>query len=92
MALEENRTSRDIIIDAGGNEVFIEGIIDRVDYLENGRVKIIDYKSGENTLSREEAESGYRLQLMLYIKAAQENQRKPAGGRQIGRASCRERV
>ena len=75
----KNKKISPIIIDAGGNEVFIEGIIDRVDYLENGRVKIIDYKSGENTLSREEAESGYRLQLMLYIKAAQENQRKPAG-------------
>ena len=43
------------------------------------RVKIIDYKTGKETFNEKEARAGYRLQLMLYLKAAQEKARKPAG-------------
>lgn len=62
-----------------GEKMYIEGAIDRLDYLENDRVKIIDYKSGNLNLDISEVEAGYRLQLMLYVKAAQEGVRKPAG-------------
>jgi len=54
--------------------VRIEGKIDRVDVLpgENGTkyVKVIDYKSGNETFRQEEARGGYRLQLMLYLQGA----------------------
>ncbi|MEE0515782.1 MAG: PD-(D/E)XK nuclease family protein, partial [Emergencia sp.] len=40
---------------------------------------IIDYKTGQESFRVEEARGGYRLQLMLYLKAAQENVKKPAG-------------
>lgn len=60
-------------------KVYIEGKIDRVDYLPADRVKIIDYKTGNENFSIEEAEAGYRLQLMLYLEAALEKERKPAG-------------
>lgn len=63
----------------GNQTVYIEGIIDRVDYLKDDMVKIIDYKTGNEHFSVDEARGGYRLQLMLYLKAAQENIRKPAG-------------
>ena len=59
--------------------MYIEGIIDRVDYLNDDRVKIIDYKTGNETFSIKEAEDGYRLQLMVYLQAACENEKKPAG-------------
>ncbi len=65
--------------EADGKKIYIEGRIDRLDILENGRVKIIDYKSGRKTLEDNEIRSGYRLQLMLYMKAAQEGAREPAG-------------
>jgi len=59
--------------------VFIEGVIDRVDYLSDDRIKIVDYKTGNESFDIEEAVSGYRLQLMLYLQAACGSKRKPAG-------------
>ena len=68
-----------IEIDCGGEKIYIEGKIDRLDVLDHQRVKIIDYKTGKENFQIDEARGGYRLQLMLYLKAAQENGRKPAG-------------
>ena len=62
-----------------GQTAYIEGKIDRVDYLAGDRVKIIDYKTGNEKFDISEAEAGYRLQLMLYLAAAQEKERRPAG-------------
>jgi ATP-dependent helicase/nuclease subunit B len=55
---------------AGEQKVLIEGKIDRVDILPGDYVKIIDYKSGSEKFDVEEAKAGWRLQLMLYLKAA----------------------
>lgn len=63
----------------GGKMVQIHGRIDRVDLLPDGLVKIIDYKSGNEVFTKQEAEKGYRLQLMLYLKAAQGEDKIPAG-------------
>lgn len=60
-------------------KVYIEGKIDRVDYLPDDRVKIIDYKTGNESFSAQEAAAGYRLQLMLYLEASMEGKRRPAG-------------
>ena len=60
-------------------KVYLEGIIDRVDYLPDDRVKIIDYKTGNESFSIKEAQDGYRLQLMMYLQAACEDTKKPAG-------------
>lgn len=59
-----------IEINAGGRIFYIEGIIDRIDVLDGNFVKVIDYKSGSGRFDLEEAKSGYRLQLMLYLRAA----------------------
>ncbi|MCL1982640.1 MAG: PD-(D/E)XK nuclease family protein [Clostridiales bacterium] len=64
---------------SGGKQVLIEGKIDRVDTLADGSVKIIDYKSGKEKFSIAEAKAGWRLQLMLYLKAAQRQEAEPAG-------------
>ena len=71
-----------IEIDAGGEKVYIEGIIDRIDILPDGSVKVIDYKSGSEKFSVKEAKAGWKLQLMLYLKAGLEygrQHRQPAG-------------
>lgn len=52
------------------DDVMLEGRIDRVDTLENGSVKIIDYKTGDAELKDEEVRMGLKLQLPLYLKAA----------------------
>ncbi len=62
-----------------GQTVYIEGKIDRADILPGDRVKIIDYKTGKEEFDIKEAKAGYRLQLMLYLRAAKEEKRKPAG-------------
>ena len=67
-----------IRIQAGDEEVLIEGRIDRADVLSDERVKVIDYKTGSEKFSKKEAEAGWKLQLMLYLKAA-DRERKPAG-------------
>lgn len=68
-----------IEIDTEQGTVLIEGKIDRIDTLPEDRVKIIDYKTGHETFDINEARNGYRLQLMLYLRAAQEEKHKPAG-------------
>lgn len=65
--------------DVDGRKVYIEGIIDRVDYLEDGRVKIVDYKTGNENFDINEARTGYRLQLMIYLQAACQKGARPAG-------------
>jgi len=62
-----------------GQQFYIQGIIDRLDYLKDGSVKIIDYKTGNDKFDRNEAEKGYRLQLMLYMEAAREGKKNPGG-------------
>lgn len=83
MAFEQSfgrgRRLSPVTVETDQGQVFIEGKIDRVDVLEDGRVKVIDYKTGREAFSPEEARKGFRLQLMLYLRAAQETERKPAG-------------
>lgn len=77
-----------IRVNAGEHEVLIKGKIDRMDVLdlpehEDGletAVRIIDYKTGGDAVDVEQIRSGYKLQLMLYLKAATQKQEvKPAG-------------
>lgn len=83
MAFEQTfgrgRSIQPITVTTEKGQVVIEGKIDRVDFLEDGRVKIIDYKTGYEKFDRKEVEKGFRLQLMLYLRAAQQQEREPAG-------------
>jgi ATP-dependent helicase/nuclease subunit B len=58
--------------------VRIEGRIDRVDVLDGGYARIVDYKSGAEKFSAEDAADGYQLQLMIYLQAVSARL-KPAG-------------
>lgn len=60
-----------VTVETDLGNILIEGKIDRVDMLDDNRVKIIDYKTGSEKFSTSEARKGYRLQLMLYLRAAQ---------------------
>ena len=69
-------------VDVDGRKVYVEGIIDRMDVLPDGSIKIIDYKTGNDKFSEKEARSGWKLQLMIYLMAGmgyQGIERKPAG-------------
>nr|WP_315020396.1 PD-(D/E)XK nuclease family protein [uncultured Aminipila sp.] len=65
-----------IEVDTSQGKVLVEGKIDRVDLLPGDYVKIIDYKSGSEKFDIDEAKGGWRLQLMLYLKAALGNDGK----------------
>lgn len=70
-------------VDAGDIPIYIRGKIDRLDVIEGDRLRIIDYKTGSDKISEEYFRSGYKLQLMVYMKAALEGSGgetyKPAG-------------
>ena len=59
-------------VDAGGREVLIRGTIDRLDVLHEDAVRVVDYKTGSDTVDVEYIRGGYKLQLMVYLKAAME--------------------
>lgn len=65
-----------IEVKLGEDTLYIEGKIDRVDFLKDPKnegsqyIKIIDYKSGKEKFDTHEAKAGWKLQLMLYLRAA----------------------
>jgi ATP-dependent helicase/nuclease subunit B len=70
-----------IVVKKDGKTIEVAGKIDRIDILNSDYAKIIDYKSGREKPEREDIESGWQLQLMVYLKAVTESSRhlKPAG-------------
>ncbi len=69
-----------IIIElSDGQQVKLEGRIDRVDILKNedgSYVKIIDYKSGSKRFSLSDVYYGLQIQLIVYLDAVLENKDK----------------
>ena len=74
---------------ADGTKVFLEGRLDRIDILDDGEdsyVKVIDYKTGSQSLHLDEMYHGLSLQLVVYLRAILEqasywglDSLKPAG-------------
>lgn len=58
--------------------VLIQGKIDRVDFLEDDGLTVIDYKTGATSYDKKLVEAGFSLQLFVYLRAAAEN-RNPKG-------------
>ncbi len=74
------RSLAPVKVDVGGQEVLIQGKIDRLDVFHEDAVRVIDYKSGSADIDMEHIAGGYKLQLMVYLKAAVDGFRKePAG-------------
>lgn len=65
----------------GESKVYIEGKIDRVDLLRGDGIRVIDYKTGHDVFDKEQMRSGYKMQLMVYMKGALEadSEYEPAG-------------
>ena len=69
-------------ISAGDGEVYVEGKIDRADIMDIGgenRVRIIDYKTGNDRLDLWKMRQGYKMQLMIYLISAATGDLTPAG-------------
>lgn len=74
------RSLAPVKVDVGGQEVLIQGKIDRLDVFHDDAVRVIDYKSGSADIDMDHIAGGYKLQLMVYLKAAVDGFRKePAG-------------
>ncbi|MCQ2548269.1 MAG: PD-(D/E)XK nuclease family protein [Clostridia bacterium] len=78
VAFGKSKKLKPIKVETSQGPVEIYGIIDRLDTLQNMNGKVIDYKTGKEVFNAEEAKAGYRLQLMLYLKAAEDSGAKPA--------------
>ena len=59
--------------------VFVEGKIDRVDFMGDTGVRVVDYKTGNDEVNKEHLRNGYKMQLMVYLEGACDNAHKPAG-------------
>lgn len=65
-----------------GKRAMLRGVIDRMDILkvdDEEAVRIIDYKTGSPQINVDYFRSGYKLQLMVYMNAAGQQELKPAG-------------
>lgn len=71
-----------VTMDVDGKKVYVEGKIDRSDILSvdgSGRVRIIDYKTGSDSLNLWKMRHGYKMQLMIYMISAASGGYEPAG-------------
>lgn len=71
-----------VTLEVDGEQVYVEGKIDRSDILDvdgTGRVRIVDYKTGSDTLNIWKMRNGYKMQLMIYMISAASGDLEPAG-------------
>jgi ATP-dependent helicase/DNAse subunit B len=61
-----------LLVRGDGDEFRVRGFIDRVDRDADGRLCIIDYKSGSTPISGRDLAEGRRLQIALYALAARD--------------------
>ena len=75
----QNGNIKPILFKVNDKDIYIEGKIDRYDLLMSNSVRVIDYKTGNEKFDKNQVKKGYRLQLMLYLKAAKEDLHNTAG-------------
>lgn len=58
-------------LDLGGGAVLrLRGAIDRIDRLPDGRIVLVDYKSGSTSIEAKEIARGRNFQMFVYLEAA----------------------
>lgn len=60
-----------LIEDGAGAGFYLRGFIDRIDRSPNGRLRILDYKSGATDFPATDLRKGLALQTVLYARAAE---------------------
>ncbi|MGC1377034.1 MAG: PD-(D/E)XK nuclease family protein [Anaerolineales bacterium] len=61
-----------LVLQTGIGEIRLHGYIDRMDVAPDGSLRVIDYKSGNATISAAHLKEGRRLQLPIYALAARD--------------------
>lgn len=67
-----------IEFEVDGQKIYVEGKIDRVDFLGGDKARIIDYKTGPDKFEPWKVQHGYGMQLMIYMISAMDEY-EPAG-------------
>ena len=60
-----------LLVDGRPEELRLRGVIDRVDE-SNGRMLVLDYKSGSSPLSPDDLREGVNVQMLVYLRAAEQ--------------------
>jgi len=66
---KDSNSSKALTIKVGGRDIKIRGQIDRADRNDEGKWRVIDYKSGSSNISEKEAIEGRNMQLAIYAMA-----------------------
>lgn len=72
------RKLKPVELQINGDKFYIEGQIDRADIMGD-RIRIVDYKTGNDKLEVNKMAQGYKMQLMIYMMAAMQDGYEPAG-------------
>jgi ATP-dependent helicase/DNAse subunit B len=73
--VDEYSVSMPFVWEQNGKKIYLKGKIDRIEISEAGHLLVIDYKTG-NPPSLSEMWNGEKLQLPIYLRAAQEMLKK----------------
>lgn len=73
------RRFKPIEIEVGKDKVLVEGRIDRVDIFNDEKIRIVDYKTGSDTLDLGKMMQGHKMQLMIYLLSTTQDKYEPAG-------------
>ena len=60
-----------LLVDGRPEELRLRGVIDRVDEAD-GRMLVLDYKSGSSPLSPDDLREGVNVQMLVYLRAAEQ--------------------
>lgn len=73
------RTFQPVEFEVNGSKFYIEGQIDRVDFLDENAARIVDYKTGRDRYDATKMAAGYKMQLMIYMMSVARDGYDPAG-------------
>lgn len=73
------RTFKPVELEVNGAKFYIEGQIDRVDFMNEDSARVVDYKTGNDKLDLDKLVKGYKMQLMIYMMSVVEEGYEPAG-------------
>lgn len=76
---EKSKTYRAIALQGKRGTYRISGKVDRIDFADDGYIRVIDYKTGGISKEDKYLYAGRRLQLYLYMNAFVGENAKPAG-------------